>query len=606
MIKLQNIILEMVARGRPLEETLERLCLLVEELFPEVLCSILSVDRAGRVHPLAGPRLPKSYSDALDGVEIGPEVGSCGSAAFLRKEVIVTDISTDRRWTDFKHLALPIGLKACWSYPIELAAGHVAGTFAFYFRETRGPTDEEREIIEVCLHLCAIALERDERVKERERRIHSDELTGLKNRAAFDVAMLEFASETQPWGLVAFDLDNLKSTNDTFGHGAGDDLLKVVASRLADAAFPHPVFRIGGDEFAVIVKGSSADLASVAQLALSELRRPARCDQHMVAPSATAGGAVCDLEGMKPDIVRQNADLALYHAKEQNRGIYFEFHPRLRSRMTRRAGVIRRVSEALSENRIEAHYQPICRLVDRQVIGFEALCRLRTQQGALIAASHFLEATTDASVSAALTRQMLNCIARDLGGWGMESRCPPYVAINLSPADFQNSDLTALLCREMDRANIAPHCIVVEITEAVYLGAGAHIIIQQIERLKRAGFRLALDDFGTGYASLSHLLDIPVDIIKVDRTFVKKIGENKQAAAIISGLIITAYQLGLEVIAEGVETEAQLTNLISLGCESGQGYLFGRATVAKEIAELLRIGSSEHEGKVVSRSSARS
>ena len=147
MLELQNIILEMVARGDDLKLTTDRLCAEVEGLLPDVVCSVLSVDRSGLVYPLSGPSLPEAYSAALEGFAIGPNAGSCGTAAYLRQPVTVTDIATDPRWADFKHLALPIGLRACWSSPICDSEGAVLGTFAFYYRESRGPTDAERETV---------------------------------------------------------------------------------------------------------------------------------------------------------------------------------------------------------------------------------------------------------------------------------------------------------------------------------------------------------------------------------------------------------------------------------------------------------------------------
>ena len=181
LLQLQNTILEMIATGRPLEETLDCLCREVESLVPRMVCSVVAVDHQKRLRPLAGPTLPHAYSSALDGIEIGPFAGSCGTAAYYQEAVSATDIDTDVRWRNFKTLVRPLGFKACWSSPI-LSADRVVGTFAFYYFDRRGPSELEKNIVGACVHLCSIAFERHERVKERQRLTYTDALTGLGNR----------------------------------------------------------------------------------------------------------------------------------------------------------------------------------------------------------------------------------------------------------------------------------------------------------------------------------------------------------------------------------------------------------------------------------------
>jgi GAF domain-containing protein len=191
LLHLQNAILRMIAKGAGLESTCNALCSEVECILPDVICSVLTVDREGLLHPLAGPSLPDIYSQALHGVMIGPLVGSCGTAAYLRKDVTAVDIETDVRWAEFKHLARPHGLRACRSSPIYDADGRVIATFAFYYLEVRGPTAFEREVVANCVHLTQIAIDRHERVLEHQRRAFTDTLTGHPNRAAYHAALSE-------------------------------------------------------------------------------------------------------------------------------------------------------------------------------------------------------------------------------------------------------------------------------------------------------------------------------------------------------------------------------------------------------------------------------
>jgi len=578
VLQLQNIILEMIAKGHTLADTATQLCLEAEKLAPSVICSILTVDSAGFIHPLAGPSLSPDYSTALDGVATGPNVGSCGTAAHFRTEVAVTDIETDPRWAAFKHLALPLGLRACWSSPILDAAGLPIGTFAFYYRKRRGPTEVEREIVRQCVHLCTIALDRHQRMIEHERRAFADVLTGLSNRAAFNVALSALDCEVPgAWALLVLDLDNLKVVNDTFGHQSGDCLLKTAGERIAAEAAPNPAFRIGGDEFATILHAKDAplDLERTAEQILSALAEPCDCAGHIVVPRATAGGAILSAGDRVAERVRQNADFALYHAKETGRGGFVRYWAGLGTNMTRRLGDIREVDAALREGRIDAFYQPVVRLDTREIVGLEALCRMRLGSQ-IVAAADFQEATKDAHVATALTARMMTLVAADVRAW-LDMGIPfQHVGINVSSADMRGGALDRVLTAAFEREKVPLEHVILEVTEAVYMGDGDRFVQKAVEALRSRGIRVALDDFGTGYASLTHLLTVPVDIIKIDKSFVDRLAPGDASMAIVEGLIQIARKLDIRLIAEGIETEDQATQLELAGCSLGQGYLFSR------------------------------
>ena len=583
-IELQNIILEMIARGEPLSATVERLCFEVEAMAPGAVCSVLIVDE-GRLHPLAGPSLPGHYSAALDNLEIGPFVGSCGTAAYLAAPVTVTDIAHDPKWADFKGLALPLGFKACWSTPI-CSGGRVVATFAFYYREQRGPSDLEKLIVDACVHLCAIAIERDQRVRERQRLTYVDALTGLPNRASFNKALAEHLSPLPSWGILLADLDNLKVVNDTFGHSTGDELISTVGQRIASVTPPERVFRIGGDEFAIILDAATRpDLATQATRLIDAVKKPARCHGHVVVPGITVGGVLVR-QDQSPDEARQCADIALYHAKENNRGQYVEYTGGLGTAFTKRFRAIREVSRALAEERIDAHYQPIVRLDTGEIVGFEALCRMRTLSGEIIAAANFHEATKDAHVAAELTQCMLRKVATDMRRWLDRGLPLQHVGINLAAADFHAGNLLERVCMVFSEAGVPLKHVILEVTESVYLGQRDHVVADEIKSLRACGMRVALDDFGTGFASLTHLLSVPVDIIKIDRSFVERLVPGDGAAISVEGVMSIATKLGLRVVAEGIETDSQLAQLLSFGCMLGQGYLFSKA-VDREVATTL-------------------
>lgn len=586
LLELQNIILRMVARGDVLEATLNRICGEAEALARGIVCSILTLDGEGRLHPAAGPSLPAYYSDALDNLPAGPDMGSCGTAAYLGKPVIVRDIEHDPRWEKFKGLALPLGFRACWSSPILRSDGRVIGTFAFYYRETRGPTLLEKSIVEICLPLCMIALEREERLLAHSRLAFTDVLTGLPNRTRFEKDL--GANQDGDWGLLLIDIDNLKTVNDTFGHSVGDALIAVVASRLSEAVAPFAAYRLGGDEFAVILDAASAEkAASLAESILAFARVPAVCNGHTVFWSVTIGAAERNHPDQMPEAVRQNADLALYHAKETQRGGFVHHEETLGTAISARFDAIRSVALALDEDRIRAYYQPVVRLDTAEIIGVEALCRMIGRDGSVISASQFHEATKDARVAAALTRLMLKQVARDVGAWLRAGIAFQHVGINISAADFQGGGLSDLLSETFGAEGVPLRHAILEVTESVYISQRDKTVANEIKALRAHGLKVALDDFGTGFASLTHLLTVPVDIIKIDKSFVDRLGPGDAGGCIVEGILHIAKGLGIRVVAEGIETADQADRLKAMGCVLGQGYLYSKAVSAEDMTGML-------------------
>jgi EAL domain-containing protein (putative c-di-GMP-specific phosphodiesterase class I) len=320
---------------------------------------------------------------------------------------------------------------------------------------------------------------------------------------------------------------------------------------------------------------------------LDEIKRPARCEGHAIFPAASVGGAIA-ANGDTPEQVRHNADVALYHGKERNRGRYTEYNASLGTALTRRFRAIRDVEIALAENRIDAHYQPILRLDTREVVGFEALCRMTTASGELISAANFHEATSDAQVASALTERMLSRVAADIRQW-LDLQLPfQHVGINLSAADFHAGRLQERLCSAFAAARIPLKHVILEVTESVYLGQGDHVVADEIKAMRAQGLRVALDDFGTGFASLTHLLTVPVDIIKIDKSFVDRLVPGDAGAVIVEGVMGIANKLGIRVVAEGIETDAQADHLRELGCLLGQGYLFHKAVDRNAATRLLQ------------------
>lgn len=582
--------------GERFESIADLLCKRAEELAPGAICSILSITRDGRIKPVAAPSLPQYYSDALDGLEIGPTTGSCGTAAYLGVPVEVDDISTDPLWAPYKDLALPLGLMACWSSPIKARDGRVVATFAFYYRAKRGPSVLERSIVQTCVHLCTIAIEHDEAQKRNYDLAYYDQLTGLPNRRCFDDMMSHrIISDGPAFGLLIVDIDNLKIVNDTMGHVVGDSLIQEVARRLEEIV-PVSSCRLGGDEFAILVDNcrDHAVLGAVARRIVATMNPPFNCAGNTIIPLVTIGGVVYDVDGIDPDVLRQNADFALYHAKEMNRGGYVPFEQDLRTAISLRMSTIRDVDEALSDERVLAYYQPVVRIDTHEIFGLEALARIRREDGSIAAAGQFQAAFSDATMAFRITGQMLKQVAKDARHWLNQGIAARHVGINLSTADFYRNDLEARLSEALDAAGVPLDYLLLEVTETVLMDGHDNKVARVIERLRQKGVSVALDDFGTGFASLTHLLNFPVDIIKIDKSFIDGLLNDRSSQLIVESLIDLSRKLGMSVVAEGIESEAQAKRLRELGCNFGQGYYFARPGDTVSTTRLLRTSAQRH------------
>ncbi|WP_424363445.1 putative bifunctional diguanylate cyclase/phosphodiesterase [Methylocystis parvus] len=590
---LQHDVLEGVARDLPVKLVMNRLCLQAERLAPDVVCSILFVDAQGHLHPLAGPGLPKSFCDAIEGLAVGPQVGSCGTAAYLREPVEVCDIETDPLWAAYKDLALPLGLRACWSSPIYAADGRVIGTFAFYYRTCRGPNALERTIVQACVNLCAIAMEQKERKESIQRLAYFDPLTGAANRASFEQhardALADAAQDGNGVAIHWIDLDDFKSVNDTLGHEAGDNLLRIVTQRLRAALRAGEFLaRIGGDEF-VVLQYPAASVSAIEELAQRLARavaEPVPLAETTASVGASIGIARAPQDGFDLAQLMKKADLALYEAKAAvGRGISF-FDARMEARIASRWQMERELEQALARNEFELYFQPIVDLAALEVSGFEALLRWRRPGHGMLSPPAFLPVAEKAG---------LIC---EIGEWVLREACllgatlPAHmrVAVNLSPTQLVKPGFALDVASTIGACNIDPSRLELEITESVLLleNAATHACLTHLRQL---GVSIALDDFGTGYSALSHLRAFPVDRIKIDRSFVQEVDIRRETASIIRAIIGLARELGVKTTAEGIETCSQLRMLHSFGCNEIQGYLISQPKPLSAFREIIEAGA---------------
>lgn len=427
---------------------------------------------------------------------------------------------------------------------------------------------------------------------------YHDSLTELPNRK-FAADELERALEwaaaaSRCVGVVVVDVDSFKAVNDTLGHATGDAVLKTVARRLqANAPAGAIVARLGGDEFAVILPNLSEEDASAATVnaILKGVGEALRIEESVMDVSLSAGAAMWPKDGATAEDVMKSADLALYVAKSEGSGGVRGFKPAMRDRIDDRNRMLRDAREALQEDRVFPFYQPKVALASGEILGFEALLRWRHPRNGLQPPGAIGAAFEDSSLSTHLTDRMLDRVLTDMAGWLDQGHSFGRIAFNGSPADFRRDDLADRILTRCHQTGVSPSLLELEITETVFLDRLAESAERTFRTLRSEGVSIALDDFGTGYASLTHLQQFPVNVLKIDRSFISKLdGSEGPELAIVQGIIDIARRMDIETVAEGIETKVQARDLLELGCDIGQGFLFSGPIAADRLSVFLALG----------------
>jgi diguanylate cyclase (GGDEF)-like protein/PAS domain S-box-containing protein len=423
---------------------------------------------------------------------------------------------------------------------------------------------------------------------------HYDPLTGLPNRLSLqkELGRLLAVCDRSPVAIALFDLDGFKDVNDTLGHSTGDQLLVEVCQRFIEVTDGltrvAKVCRLGGDEFVIIVPdcGDPRVIAEVVDLVLKRLKDPFDVNGNVLHLGSSAGIAFAPTDAAQADELIANADLALYQAKSEGGQTYRFFLPALRARAQARRGLGIELRRAYAENEFELHFQPQIRLADNAVVGAEALLRWRHPERGLIAPAAFIDALAECSIAPDVGRWIISTACEQTAAWRGAGLMLNRIGVNLFPAQAHAQELLQDVEDALRESGLPAATLELEITENAALNfEDSSMTLRKVQAL---GVRLAFDDFGTGYASLNHLTRFPIWRIKIDRTFVNRITNSIEDAAIVRSLIAMAHNLGLRVVAEGVETEAQAAFLLKEHCEEAQGYLYAKPLPAAEFETYLK------------------
>jgi diguanylate cyclase (GGDEF)-like protein/PAS domain S-box-containing protein len=423
---------------------------------------------------------------------------------------------------------------------------------------------------------------------------HTDVLTQLDNRASLLEKLQAAVFRARRiadyrFGVLFMDFDRFKLVNDSLGHDAGDELLRQVAQRLRLALREgdslsrqtpgqHVAARMGGDEFVILLDGIQApqDAETVARRLLEILSQPYTIGPHEVHSSASIGVVTNDTNRGDADALLRDADTAMYEAKRAGRGRYVVFDATMHERVARSLGLENDLRRALQNEEFFVVYQPIVDLASGRLKSVEALARWQHPERGLISPMEFIPIAEETGLITTLGERVLREACTQLAHWRatLGDGAPASMAVNLSRAQLRHADLLVSVQRELDRCALAPSMLRLEVTESLAMQDDGALAL--LHRLKGIGVNLALDDFGTGYSSLSCLHEIPIDVVKIDRSFVKQLTSSHHRRVLIQATVLVAKALGIQTVAEGVETLEQAHLLQELGCSMAQGYYYGR------------------------------
>ena len=471
----------------------------------------------------------------------------------------------------------------------ELLAGHTRQHFAFELEDGRVFMITNQPMAEGWLATYEDVTEHREAEARISHLAHHDALTDLPNRVLFQEnleAALSHARRGHGLALLFLDLDQFKMVNDTLGHSVGDVLLQSVAERLSQQTREtDTIARLGGDEFAIIQTpiDEPTEAAALAERLIEMLETPFDVAGHQIVIGTSVGIAFAPQDGLDADQLSKCADLALYRAKVDGRGMYRLFQAEMDAAMQARRILELDLRNALPAGQLEVFFQPLIDVRARAIAGCEALLRWRHPTKGLVRPDRFIALAEETGMIVPIGEWVLRQACAVASTWPE----PMKVAVNLSPVQFRSHHLVQTVAAALSESGLRPSRLELEITETVLLH-DTDLTLETLHKLRDLGIQIAMDDFGTGYSSLSYLRKFPFDRIKIDQSFVRELGTQADCIAIVRAVATLGADLGMAITAEGVETRQQLNTLERAGCTEVQGYLFSRAVSAAALNTLLR------------------
>jgi diguanylate cyclase (GGDEF)-like protein/PAS domain S-box-containing protein len=596
LLASQATALEQIARSAGLDQSLAAILRVIEDPRPDAGAAVYLLDAQGAVALGAVGSLPRTVAEAFTSEREG-HGGPWADLMRSGEERLSTDPVGDQ--LPGADLLAERGYQQVWTVPIvEAGRNEVIGAVLVALAEANQPGEAERSEIEVAATLTAVAVERRRAEDRLAHQAQHDALTGLPNRTLLmerlDSALQRSGPQRLAVAVLFLDVDRFKVINDSLGHSVGDQLLVTFSGRLLEAVRPEDtVARFGGDEFVVVLEDVSEidEVRRIAGRVEDTLAEPFQLGESEVVLTSSIGIALGHASRDTPDTVLRNADTAMYRAKELGRDRTVLFDDDLRERAVSRLLFENDLRRAIGGDELVVHYQPSVDLATGRINGVEALVRWDHPRRDLIPPEAFLELAAETGLIVPLGRMVLERAVADAAGWAL--RHPELgdilMAVNLSARQLAEPDLAAQVQGVLDEHHWPVDRLALELTETELLDENDTNVdaLGALRALSATGVRLCVDDFGTGYSSLSYLHRFPMDIVKIDRSFVASIGVEPTGVAIANGVVGMAHALGQVAVAEGIETSEQLQVLRDLGCDWGQGFLFSEPLPAGEIEALM-------------------
>lgn len=587
----RNTVLELIARDASLDEILHEIAAIADKQRKTLSAGIFLI-REGRLHSAAASSGSEPCIRAVNGKTPGEVGGAIQAALHGEHEVVESGLEEGSDATGgFTALMRRSGYRSLLATPIRDQQGTVLGVVAACARQSRGKGRASREVLQEMAQMASIAIEQHRLAEALRHQAHYDSLTGLPNRALLsdrlDQAIQEANRGGYPVGVLLLDLDEFKLVNDSLGHSAGDQLLQEVSASLRECLRAgDTVARLGGDEFVMIVplKHGGESCTDVAERLLATLQNNFRVAGREVKARPSIGISLYPQDGHTPEILLQASDTAMYAAKHTGKNQYRYFAERMNRQVSERLQIESELQDAIRNNELELHYQPRIVLDTETYCGAEALLRWRHPERGLLSAFKFIGIAERGPLISEIDRIVLRQAAERLAAWQREGR-ELVLSVNVSARELHADGFAADVALTLERAGVDPSGLELEITENVLMRDYERTRRQLVALKERApGLRIAVDDFGSGYSSLNYLRQLPIDTLKIDGSFVTDLGQTDDATAgaIAKTIVDLGHNLGLTVVAEGVETREQAECLRQYGCHQAQGFFYDKPLPASE------------------------
>ncbi|MFK7829376.1 MAG: putative bifunctional diguanylate cyclase/phosphodiesterase [Congregibacter sp.] len=591
-LDIQHSILEMVAANLAQADILTELCLMAEALVPESIATVMLMQDQHSLNILSAPTVAPDDQLLLNGLKPGPTAGTCGNAVYRNEAVYTSNVHEDSRCLDICNVFDQFELNSCWSNPVRDATGNSIGSFALSSGENREPSAFHKELLAVGGHIIGILLQRSREQEQLEKMAYEDSLTGLGNRSALfrKLAVLidKAEKDDDEFGLVYIDLDRFKILNDIFGHSVGDEILKLIGHRIREST--QEAFcaaRVGGDEF-VIVAHSVDQAELLGRAVMQVLSLPIEYQSYRFPMDCSVGIACFPRDGRDAESLLNNADTAMYRAKRDELRLCY-YKPEFTSKSIEDFRIENVLRSAIEKNQLSLRYQGKVDARTHRTLGYETLLRLEAGENNFISPADFIPVAEKTGMIIPIGEWVVRNAMKEAQALLERGKHDFTLAINISGAQLASSEHIETILSLIDVSAFPSSSVYFEITESVLVEEASYAS-DSLRMIRAAGIRLAIDDFGIGYSSLGYLKRFRVSQLKMDKMLIDDIcttdgsAANEDSAAIAKAVIALGHSLGLEVVAEGVESVDQAAILAELDCDTIQGFLF---SLPCRIEELL-------------------